>query len=240
MLLEELEQLEHINDISIRLTSIQSIQRLFESHKLRRSTTFLQLAGCKGVNQVQLLSPSCIKEFILVMCDEMEEVKIIHFEKQVVPSKFPNPQCCFNHLLSVLIIGCKKFLNLNWLIHAPKLQYLSIKRSKIIAKVIEDERSEGSEIESGLSVFSRLIYLVLLNLPKLESIYGHALPCPSLRWISVWGCPRLKKLPFDSSICMSKKLEKIEGQQEWWDGLEWNDQTLMHNLTPYLVHPITR
>ena len=239
MLLEELEQLEHINDISIRLISIQSIQRLFESHKLRRSTTFLQLEGCWGMNQVQLVSPSCIKELVLEECDELEEVKIIHFEKQVVPSKFPNPPCCFNHLLSVRITACNKLLNLNWLIHAPKLQYLSIARSEIIEKVIEDERSEGSEIESDLSVFSRLICLTLRYLPKLESIYEHPLPFPSLRQIYVFGCRSLKKLPFDSNICMSKKLEKIEGQQEWWDGLEWNDQTLMHNLTPYF-QPLRR
>ena len=235
MLVEELEQLEHINDISIRLTSIQSIQRLFESHKLRRSTTSLQLARLGGVNQVQLVSPSCIKELVLERCYELEEVKIIHFEKQVVPSKFPNPQCCFNHLLSVRINRCHKLLNLNWLIHAPKLQYLHIVDSKIIEKLIEDERSEGSEIESGLSVFSRLICLALLNLPKLESIYEHPLPFPSLRRIFVQNCPRLKKLPFDSSICMSKKLENINGRQKWWDGLEWNDQTLKHNLTPYFI-----
>ena len=147
MLLEELEQLEHINDISIMLTSIQSIQRLFESHKLRRSTTSLQLRLRTGVNQVQLVSPSCIKVLVLEGCYELEEVKTIHFEKQVVPSKFPNPQCCFNHLLSVIIIGCHKLLNLNWFIHAPKRQYLRIEYSKMIEKVIEDERSEGSEIE---------------------------------------------------------------------------------------------
>ena len=235
MLLEELEQLEHINDISIRLTSIRSIQRLFESHTLRRSTTSLQLVSCNGVNQVQLVSPSCIKELVLMMCDELEEVKIIHFEKQVVPSKFSNPQCCLNHLLSVHINECKKLMNLNWLIHAPKLQFLHIAHSEIIEKLIEDERSEGSEIESGLSVFSRLVCLALLNLPKLESIYEHPLPFPSLRRIFVQNCPRLKKLPFDSSICMSKKLENINGRQKWWDGLEWNDQTLKHNLTPYFI-----
>ena len=235
MLLEELEQLEHINDISIMLTSIQSIQRLFESHKLRRSTTFLQMEGCWGMNQVQLVSPSCIKELVLDRCYELEEVKIIHFEKQVVPSKFLNPQCCFNHLLSICMHACYILLNLNWLIHAPKLQYLQIEHSGIIEKVIEDERSEGSEIESGLRVFSRLVCLTLNNLPKLESIYEHPLPFPSLRRITVWGCPRLKKLPFDSSICMSKKLENFNGRQEWWDCLEWNDQTLKHNLTPYFI-----
>ena len=144
--------------------------------KLRRFTRSLQLVSCKGVKQLQLLSPSCIKALVLEKCDELEEVKIFHFKKQVVPSKFPNPQCCFSHLLSVRINACKKLLNLNWLIHAPKLQSLHSAHSEIIENVIEDERSEGSEIESSLSVFSRLIYLTLFNLPKLESIYGHALP----------------------------------------------------------------
>ena len=37
-LLEELKQLEHIDDISINLASESSIQSLFNSHKLQRST----------------------------------------------------------------------------------------------------------------------------------------------------------------------------------------------------------
>ena len=192
MLLEELDRLEHINHVSICLTNILSIQRLFKSHKLRRSTRWLRIEHCRGLNQVQL-SP-CIEELLLYSCNELKDVEI-DFENEVVPSKFPRQQC-FNHLLSVRIVACNKMLNLNWLIHAPKLQYLHIEDSEIIEKVIEDERSEGSEIESGLSVFSRLVYLTLSNLPKLESIYGHALPFPSLREINVLHCPSLKKLPF--------------------------------------------
>ena len=192
MLLEELDRLEHINHVSICLTNILSIQRFFKSHKLRRSTRWLQIEHCSGLNQVQL-SP-CIEELILYSCNELKDVEI-DFENEVAPSKFPRQQC-FNYLLSVRIVACNKMLNLNWLIHAPKLQYLHIEDSEIIEKVIEDERSEGSEIESGLNVFSRLVYLSLINLPKLESIYGHALPFPSLREINVLHCPCLRKLPF--------------------------------------------
>ncbi|KAJ9673014.1 hypothetical protein PVL29_026336 [Vitis rotundifolia] len=89
-------------------------------------------------------------------------------------------------------------------------------------KVIDDERSEVLEIEVDH-----------LGLPKLRSIYGRALPFPSLRYICVLQCPSLRKLPFDSNTRISKKLEKIRGEKEWWDGLEWEDQTIMHNLTPY-------
>ena len=101
-------------------------------------------------------------------------------------------------------------------------------------KVIDDETSEVLEIAvDHLGVFSRLISLTLTWLPKLRSIYGRALPFPSLRHIHVSGCPSLRKLPFHSNTGVSKKFEKIKGDQEWWDELEWEDQTIMHKLTPY-------
>ncbi|RVW89583.1 hypothetical protein CK203_036478 [Vitis vinifera] len=37
------------------------------------------------------------------------------------------------------------------------------------------------------------------------------------RYIHVYACPSLRKLPFDSNTGVSKKLEKIKGKQEWWD-----------------------
>ena len=101
-------------------------------------------------------------------------------------------------------------------------------------KVIDDERSEILEIAvDHLGVFSRLRSLALFCLPELRSIHGRALTFPSLRYICVFQCPSLRKLPFDSNIGVSKKLEKIKGEQEWWDELEWEDQTIMHKLTPY-------
>ncbi|KAJ9673013.1 hypothetical protein PVL29_026335 [Vitis rotundifolia] len=234
-LLKELEQLEHINDVSIFLTRVLSTKILFNSHKLQRSTRWLVLCGCKGMNLVQL-SP-CVQNLELNFCLELEDVEII-FEKGVAPSKFPWQQH-LNHLHNVHICECRKLLNLNWLIHAPKLQFLNVEDC-IIEKVIEDEKSEVSEIEQDSSVFSRLISLTLSSLPNLRSICGCSLPFPSLRYISVVYCPNLKKLPFDSNTGMSKKLEKIEGEQKWWAGLEWEDQTIVHNLTPIFSDPYTK
>ena len=234
-LLKELDQLEHINDISIFLTRVLSTKILFNSHKLQRSTRWLVLCGCKGMNLVQL-SP-CVQNLELNFCLELEEVEII-FEKEVAPSKFPRQQH-LNHLHSVHICECRKLLNLNWLIHAPKLQFLNVEDC-ITEKVIEDEKSEVSEIEQDSSVFSRLISLTLSSLPNLRNICGCPLPFPSLRYISVVSCSNLKKLPFDSNTGMSKKLEKIEGEQKWWAGLEWEDQTIVHNLTPIFSDPYIR
>ncbi|RVW89671.1 disease resistance protein SUMM2-like [Vitis vinifera] len=230
-LLEELEQLEHIDDISINLTSVSTIQTLFNSHKLQRSTRWLQLV-CKRMNLVQL--SLYIETLRITNCVELQDVKI-NFEKEVVVySKFPRHQC-LNNLCDVEIFGCHKLLNLTWLIYAPNLQLLSVEFCESMEKVIDDERSEVLEIVEvdHLGVFSRLVSLTLVYLPKLRSIHGRALLFPSLRHILMLGCSSLRKLPFDSNIGVSKKLEKIMGDQEWWDGLDWENQTIMHNLTPY-------
>ncbi|KAL6313562.1 hypothetical protein AAG906_006927 [Vitis piasezkii] len=229
-LLEELEQLEHIDDISIQLTSESSIQTLFNSPKLQRSTRWLQLV-CVHMNLLQL-SPY-IETLRIRKCFQLQEVKI-NFEKEVVVySKFPRHQC-LNHLCDVEIFRCHKLLNLTWLICAPSLQFLSVLECESMEKVIDDERSEILEIEvDHLGVFLRLTSLALVRLPELRSIHGRALSFPSLRYIHVYQCPSLRKLPFDSNTGVSKKLEEIHGKQEWWDGLEWEDQPIMHNLTPY-------
>ena len=123
---------------------------------------------------------------------------------------------------------------MTWLIYAQSLQFLSLRFCESMEKVIDDERSEVLEIEvDHLGVFSRLKSLTLLWLPKLRSIHGRALSFPSLRYIRVFACPNLRKLPFDSNTGVRKKLEKIKGEQEWWDELKWEDQTIKHNLTPY-------
>ncbi|RVW24678.1 Disease resistance protein RPS5 [Vitis vinifera] len=236
-LLEELEQLEHIDDIYIHLTSVSSIQTLLNSHKLQRSTRFLLLFS-ERMNLLQL--SLYIETLHITNCVELQDVKI-NFEKEVVVySKFPRHQC-LNNLCDVRIDGCGKLLNLTWLICAPSLQFLSVKFCESMEKVIDDERSEVLEIEvDHLGVFSRLTSLTLVMLRKLRSIHERALSFPSLRYIHVYACPSLRKLPFDSNTGVSMKLEKIKGKQEWWDGLEWEDQTIMHNLTPYfqpIEHP---
>ncbi|CBI21682.3 unnamed protein product, partial [Vitis vinifera] len=97
-LLEELEQLEHIDDISIDLTNVSSIQTLLNSHKLQRSIRWLQLA-CEHVKLVQL--SLYIETLRIINCFELQDVKI-NFEKEVVVySKFPRHQC-LNNLCDII------------------------------------------------------------------------------------------------------------------------------------------
>ncbi|RVW25124.1 putative disease resistance protein [Vitis vinifera] len=204
-LLEELESLEHLNEIFITLRSV---------------TPKLEIN----------------------ICDDLEDVKFI-VEKErgggfaaynVVQSNMAKHQN-FCYLRHVAICHCPKLLNLTWFIYATRLQFLNVSFCDSMEEVVEDKKNGVSEIQQELGLFSRLVSLHLSCLPNLRRIYRRPLQFPSLKEMTVKYCPNLGKLPFDSKAGISNSLQKIHGAQEWWDGLEWEDQTIMQNLIPYFV-----
>ncbi|XP_058106039.1 probable disease resistance protein At4g27220 [Magnolia sinica] len=71
--------------------------------------------------------------------------------------------------------------------------------------------------------FPKLRVLRLVYLRELESICSQRFMFISLEEMKVISCPMLKKLPlFSSSIHEIKG--NIEGEREWWEGLEWEDE----------------
>ena len=235
-LLKELECLEHLNEISIRLKRALPTQTLFNSHKLRRSIRRLSLQDCAGMSFVQL-SPH-LQMLEIYSCSELRFVKI-SAEKEgpcdMVHPNFPSHQY-FCKLREVEIVFCPRLLNLTWLAHAQNLLSLVVRNCESLEEVI-GEGSGGAEIEQDLVVvFSGLKTLHLWSLPRLKSIYGRPLPFPSLREFNVRFCPSLRKLPFDSDTWASKNPLKIKGEEEWWDGLEWEDQNSAKlSLSPCFV-----
>ncbi|XP_034678244.1 disease resistance protein SUMM2-like isoform X3 [Vitis riparia] len=235
-LLKELECLEHLNEISIRLKRALPTQTLFNSHKLRRNIRRLSLQDCAGMSFV-LLSPH-LQMLEIYSCSELRFVKI-SAEKEgpsdMVHPNFPSHQY-FCKLREVEIVFCPRLLNLTWLAHAQNLLSLVVRNCESLEEVI-GEGGGVAEIEQDLVVvFSGLKTLHLWSLPKLKSIHGRPLPFPSLREFNVRFCPSLRKLPFDSDTWASKNLLKIKGEEEWWDGLEWEDKNSAKlSLSPCFV-----
>ena len=228
-LLVELEGLKCMGEVSISLDSVLAIQTLLNSHKLQRCLKRLDVHNCWDMNLLQLLFPY-LEEFEVRNCSNLEDVTF-NLEKEV-HSTFPRHQYLY-HLAHVRIVSCENLMKLTCLIYAPNLKSLFIENCDSLEEVIEVDESGVSEIESDLGLFSRLTHLHLRILQKLRSICGWSLLFPSLKVIHVVRCPNLRKLPFDSNVGISKNLEEIEGEGEWWDGLDWEDQTIMHNLGPY-------
>ena len=239
-LIEELECLEQMSDISLKLTSVSPTEKLLNSHKLRMTIKQLCLQRCTGMTSVKL-SPS-LQMLEMNDCSHLEGV-IVDVEnnggqgfmpQNMVPSKFPLQQYLCT-LCELRIFMCPNLLNLTWLIHAPRLLFLDVGACHSMKEVIKDDESKVSEIELELGLFSRLTTLNLYSLPNLRSICGQALPFPSLTNISVAFCPSLGKLPFDSKTGNKKSSQRINGEQQWWDALVWEDDNINQILTPYFV-----
>nr|KJB12459.1 hypothetical protein B456_002G019100 [Gossypium raimondii] len=90
--------------------------------------------------------------------------------------------------------------------------------------ISEEKLGEVTELKGNLNLFSKLERLLLEDLPKLKTIYHHALPFPQLKEVSIRGCPMLKKLPLNSNSAKGQRLI-IEGEEGWWKDVEWEDES---------------
>ncbi|XP_077231802.1 putative disease resistance protein At4g27220 [Tasmannia lanceolata] len=111
-----------------------------------------------------------------------------------------------------------------------QLEYLVVKRCEEIEVIIsgEEEEQELGVVDKE-TLLPRLDTIELFHLPKLTSLCCH-LDFPSLKSIWVLNCPNLKRFPVRPQN--APKLEKIRGQEAWFEGLEWEDEGDMSRLKP--------
>ncbi|KAL6334334.1 hypothetical protein AAG906_014735 [Vitis piasezkii] len=124
---------------------------------------------------------------------------------------------CFHCLGTVHIYRCQMLKNLTWLIFAPNLLYLTIEECDNMEELI----GKGAEDGGNLSPFTKLIRLQLFCLPQLKNR------------IVVGSCPKLKKLPLNSSSAKQHRCV-IRGEEEWWNELEWEDEATLNAFLPCL------
>ncbi|XP_077242306.1 disease resistance protein At4g27190-like [Tasmannia lanceolata] len=98
------------------------------------------------------------------------------------------------------------------------------------AKVVDENTSEIVSTCSAVdsNALPKLRILRLAALPDLSYICQEAFSWPSLEIVRVWDCPDLRRLPL--STCNANKIQKIEGEEEWWKKLKWEDEATRLNL----------
>ncbi|KAH9666564.1 putative disease resistance protein [Citrus sinensis] len=97
-----------------------------------------------------------------------------------------------------------------------------------------EKLSEVSEMMGELNLFTELESLILRNASNLKRIYRDPLPFPQLKEILILKCPKLKKLPLNSSSAKGRKIV-IYGEKEWWEELQWEDQATQNAFSPCLA-----
>ena len=221
-LLKELENLKHVSEISTPVRSVLQAQMSVNSQRLRRSIRRLSLQDCTGMKTMEISSYLQILQ--MWRCFDLTDVKI-NLEKGRGQK--------LSDLSEVEIVRCPKLKHLTSVAYARNLLSLTIEYCESMQEVIVEDAEIGtSEVEQCSDAFSVLTTLRLSYLSNLRSICGGALSFPSLRELTVKHCPRLRKLPFDSN---TNCLRKIEGEQHWWDGLEWEVQAIKHKLNQHFV-----
>ncbi|KAJ9682719.1 hypothetical protein PVL29_018615 [Vitis rotundifolia] len=248
-LLEELESIESMDEISLSFCSVVALNKLQSSNKLRRCTRRLSLHNCRHFSLLGLSSIflNYLETLLIFNCLQLEEM-IIKVEKEgsqgfeksyhmLRPEFTERGNQHFHRLRHVKIWSCPKLRSLSWLFYAARLESLDVQSCESMIEVIPG----FSDTQPG-STFTRLASLVLGGMPKLRRICREALHLPSLEVISVINCPSLRRLPFHSNSA-TKSLKKIEGDLTWWESLEWEDgstkEIFANYFSPqYLADPI--
>ncbi|GLT47552.1 hypothetical protein SLA2020_212410 [Shorea laevis] len=101
-----------------------------------------------------------------------------------------------------------------------KLEVLVVEDCPELTSVVSP--TSNASFEFSLDCFlPSLKMMLLLFLPKLESISSDFHIAPKLEKIGFYDCPELKSLL--KMEMSSENLKVIKGEREWWEALEWEE-----------------
>ncbi|KAL5822935.1 hypothetical protein ACOSQ4_020835 [Xanthoceras sorbifolium] len=231
-LLQELECLENISDVSLTLTTFRSVLKFKASSKLQCCIKRLTIM-CSELETLDIPSSAMkrmehLETLSIRDCHSLRELKI-SFEEQGRMQGLPD---CFRNLRYLHIENCP-IKDLAWIRYCPSLRFLWVDNCPSLEEIIADDFG-SAEIEENIDMLSKLESINLVGLPSLKSICRRAMLLPSLKDVEVVNCPSLRKLPFDSDTAKNS-LNAIKGIKTWWDQLEWEDAAAKDAFTSKFV-----
>ncbi|XP_052287294.1 probable disease resistance protein At1g62630 [Citrus sinensis] len=223
---QELKALEKLRYLNLEYTHYLSIiPHQLISGFLKLEVLRLLECGSEGVT----------KEEGNVLCDDAEPLmrELLGLKRLNVLS------WSFRSSLAVQKFFKYPKLDLTWLVFVQNLKELEIIVCTEMEEIIcVDKLRDVSDISeiigSEHNFFTQLESLGILYGPDLKSIYPNPLHFPKLKKIGVYGCPKLKKLPINSSSAKERRVV-IEGLKEWWEELQWEDQATQNAFSSGVI-----
>ncbi|XVF74709.1 hypothetical protein PTKIN_Ptkin13bG0133300 [Pterospermum kingtungense] len=241
-LVKELQCLKQLSMLSLTVKSASALEAFSSAHKFKSCTQDLCL---QFLNDSNVLNISCLadmKQLSLLGisdCTGLEELKhdlLQESSKKLASVDFNSSMIlkdrCFKGLQRVSIDNCVQLADLTWLILAPNLASLCVSRCSKMKEIISTAKCAGlSEKVANLNPFGKLEVVHLAFLKELKCIYRDPLPFLSLKKITIFGCPKLKKLPINARNAEAHGIV-IHGWEFWWKELEWEDETTENAFAP--------
>ncbi|KAH9714957.1 putative disease resistance protein [Citrus sinensis] len=222
-LMKEIHCLEQLNLITLSLHGSRGVENFLKFPKLQNITQALHIEHCNSL-PLNLLH--------LANMEHLEELSIWDSNLEDW-----NVDCAgeVQKMRKLSILRSSNVKDLTWLVFVPNLKWLRIHHCGDMEEIISVEKlSEVSEMMGELNLFSELEFLSLGNASNLKRIYRDPLPFPQLEEIRISKCPKLKKLPLNSSSAKGLKIV-IWGKKEWWEELQWEDQATQNAFSPCFV-----
>nr|UBY07146.1 NBS-LRR disease resistance protein [Dasypyrum villosum] len=238
-------RVEELSCLSLGITAkrVSTLQRLFDVPGV-----YLRCLGLYELNGERSLTLT-LTESIFVLnvmgCSDLEDFYIMDkaqcYGDDISRLEFLTfwdlprlEKISMEHLqnLRVLTVGrTYQLVDLSCILKLPHLEHLNVSCCDKMKQLVDIQNVIDTEggYEIPIQVFRQLRILQLNSLQSLDRLCNSKFDFPSLEYIDVFACPRMKKLPFGQM----GKLKRIRGEQTWWDNLEWDDESSSLSLLPF-------
>lgn len=227
-LLENIQLLKSLKELNLTVREVDVLKRLTSIHQLASCIRHLHLTGITINDGGTLLLNSMLSLRVLNigMCNI--PAIIVNWTSTIQRERvhFGNIPLLQN-VHTVTLSWCKGLRDLTWLLLAPNLADLRLLECQQIEHIIKKEKATADMSEQP---FRNLTRLSLDSLPRLESIYWTSLPFPVLKDLCIRGCPKLRRLPFNSNSTKRNQVRSDLGQ-EWIKGVEWEDEATKQHFS---------
>ncbi|XP_040943746.1 disease resistance protein SUMM2 [Gossypium hirsutum] len=228
LLLEDLEHLKYLNVLTLTFRSASELEKASRFNKFFScAIEHVSLLDFRDSRSLNILALANLQNLCSIKCTNCMDLKEVKIESNIVEGAR-----YFHSLRYVGLTYCKQMMDVSWVIFAPHLEKLLIRGCNSLEEIISEEKvDEVTDSKANTNLFSRLEQLDLCRLPKMKTIYCHALPFPRLKKISIVKCPMLKKLPLNSNSAKGQRLI-IKGEKGWWKDVEWEDESTRTAFLP--------
>lgn len=242
--IEELSFLtRELKSLGITTKKVTTLQRLFDIPGIHLRC--LGLYELDGERSLTLTLPESIFVLNVMGCFDLKDFGMTN-KPQCYGERLPRlefltfwdlpglEKISLDHLqnLRVLTVGRTNHLvDLSCILNLPYLEHLNVSCCDNMRQLVDIHNSIEPEVRYEIPVheFRQLKILQLNSLQSLEKICNSKLDFPSLEYIDIFACPKMKKLYFGKMA----ELKRIRGEKTWWDNLEWDNENSSLSLFPF-------